>query len=180
MKLKSNSMKNLKQIIDIDEVDQQLLYWLQQDAARSNQDLARQVGISAPTCLRRVRRLHSAGLIERQVAVLNPQPLAAHYGEGLQAILEVTLERQSAQDLDAFEQRAVADDEVSQCWRVSAGPDFVLVVLVKDMPGYQALVQRLLGVQANVRNVKTFFAVRRAKCNPAVWLPPARGKALTS
>jgi DNA-binding Lrp family transcriptional regulator len=170
----------LKDTTAIDDIDQQLLYWLQQDASRTNQDLAKQVGISAPTCLRRVRRLHSAGLIERQVAVLNPEPLAARYGEGLQAILEVTLERQSAQDLDTFEQRAVTDAEVSQCWRVSAGPDFVLVVLVKDMPGYQQLVQRLLGVQANVRNVKTFFAVRRAKCNPAVWLPPVPASAVTS
>lgn len=161
----------MKQSTDIDAVDQQLLRLLQQDASRSNQDLAQAIGISAPTCLRRVRRLHTAGLIERQVAILRPEPLAEHYGEGLQAILEVTLERQSAQDLDAFEQRAVADDEVSQCWRVSAGPDFVLVVLVRDMPAYQALVQRLLGVQTNVRNVRTFFAVRRAKCNPMVWLP---------
>ena len=161
---------------DIDAIDQQLLYLLQQDASRSNQDLAHAVGISAPTCLRRVRRLHTTGLIERHMAVLRPEPLAEHFGEGLQAILEVTLERQSAQDLDAFEQRAVADAEVSQCWRVSAGPDFVLVVLVRDMPAYQALVQRLLGVQTNVRNVRTFFAVKRAKCHPAVWVPAASGE----
>jgi Lrp/AsnC family leucine-responsive transcriptional regulator len=164
-------MHELKRKIDTDDVDHRLLQLLQQDASRSNQDLAQAIGISAPTCLRRVRRLHTAGLIERQVAILRPEPLAELYGEGLQAILEVTLERQSAQDLDAFEQRAVADTEVSQCWRVSAGPDFVLVVLVRDMPAYQALVQRLLGVQTNVRNVRTFFAVRRAKCNPMVWLP---------
>ena len=161
----------MKQKIDIDEIDQRLLQLLQQDASRTNQDLALAVGLSAPTCLRRVRRLHSAGLIERQVAILRPEPLVEHFGEGLQAILEVTLERQSAQDLDAFEQRAVADAEVSQCWRVSAGPDFVLVVLVRDMAACQTLVQRLLGVQTNVRNVRTFFAVRRAKCNPMVWLP---------
>jgi Lrp/AsnC family leucine-responsive transcriptional regulator len=163
----------LKQTAEIDEIDHRLLQLLQQDASRSNQDLALAAGISAPTCLRRVRRLHSAGLIERQVAILRPEPLADHYGEGLQAILEVTLERQSAQDLDAFEQRAVADVDVSQCWRVSAGPDFVLVIVVRDMPAYQALVQRLLGVQTHVRNVRTFFAVRRAKCNPMVWLPGA-------
>lgn len=165
----------MEQIIDIDAIDQQLLRLLQQDASRSNQALAQAVGISAPTCLRRVRRLHTTGLIERQVAILRPEPLAEHYGEGLHAILEVTLERQSAQELDAFEQRAVADAEVSQCWRVSAGPDFVLIVLVRDMPGYQALVSRLLGVQTNVRNVKTFFAVRRAKCHPGVWLPGTKG-----
>ena len=53
----------------------------------------------------------------------------------------------------------------------SSDLDFVLVVLVRDMNAYQALVQRLLGVQTNVRNVRSFFAVKRAKCNPKVWLP---------
>ena len=148
---------------DIDAIDQQLLYLLQQDASRSNQDLAHAVGISAPTCLRRVRRLHTTGLIERHMAVLRPEPLAEHFGEGLQAILEVTLERQSAQDLEAFEQRAVADDAVQQCWRVSPGPDFVLVVQAADMPDYLAITQRLLTQDANVRNVKAFFATKRAK-----------------
>jgi DNA-binding Lrp family transcriptional regulator len=180
LKLKFILMAELKQSIIVDDIDQQLLYRLQQDASQSNQDLAREVGISPPTCLRRIRRLHSAGLIERQVAILNPAPLAEEFGEGLHAILEITLDRQSAQDLDAFEARAVSDPEVSQCWRVSAGPDFVLVVLVKDMAGYQWLVDRLLGVQANVRNVKTFFAVRRAKCIPSVWLPPAPTSPITS
>lgn len=162
----------MKSNTDLDDVDILLLTLLQQDASRPNQDLAAAAGISPPTCLRRVRRLRHSGLIEREVAILRPEPLAERHGHGLQAIVEVTLERQAAQDLEVFEQRAVADPEVQLCWRVSSGPDFVLAVLVKDMPAYQALVQRLLGAQANVRNVKTFFAVHRAKCSPAVWLPP--------
>ena len=52
---------------------------------------------------------------------------------------------------------------MQQCWRVSPGPDFVLVLRVPDMPGYQALVQRLFTQDANVRNVKAFFSVKRAK-----------------
>jgi Lrp/AsnC family leucine-responsive transcriptional regulator len=161
----------MKPQFDLDRTDLLLLALLQEDAARTNQNLASLAGISAPTCLRRIRRLHECGLIERQTTILRPEPLAERYGHGLQAILEVTLERQTAEDLDTFESRVVADAEVTMCWRVSAGPDFVLAVLVQDMPAYQALVQRLLGTSANVRNVKTFFAVRRAKCAPAVWLP---------
>jgi Lrp/AsnC family leucine-responsive transcriptional regulator len=156
---------------ELDDTDLQLLALLQEDASRSNQALAALTGVSAPTCMRRVRRLQAGGLIERHTAILRPEPLAERYGHGLQAILEVTLERQTAEDLDAFEARVVADPEVSLCWRVSAGPDFVLAIVVEDMPAYQALVQRLLGAAANVRNVKTFFAIKRAKCNPSVWLP---------
>ena len=72
----------------LDHVDRQLLDALQRDAGRSNQELAAQLGISPPTCLRRVRRLKALGLIERQVAILNPQALATVAGPGLQVLVE--------------------------------------------------------------------------------------------
>ena len=147
----------------LDAVDLQLLDLLQRDASLSNQALAEQVHVSPPTCLRRVRRLHTLGLLERQVALLQPDRLAALQGHGLAAIVEVALDRQGAEHLDAFEARAVAEDEVQQCWRVSPGPDFVLIVHTRDMPGYLALSQRLFTQDANVRNVKAFFSVHRAK-----------------
>jgi DNA-binding Lrp family transcriptional regulator len=78
-------------------------------------------------------------------------------------MVEVTLDAQGTEHLDAFEQRACADDAVQQCWRVSPGPDFVLVVQAADMPHYLAITQRLLTQDANVRNVKAFFATKRAK-----------------
>jgi len=62
---------------------------------------------------------------------------------------------------------------VQQCYRVSPGPDFVLIATVRDMPGYQALAQRLFTTDANVRNVKAFFSVKRAKFDPRVPLPAA-------
>jgi DNA-binding Lrp family transcriptional regulator len=57
---------------------------------------------------------------------------------------------------------------VQQVWRVSPGPDFLLVLWVADMPAYNAAVQRLFTQHANVRNVKTFFATKRAKFEPRV------------
>ena len=146
-----------------DQTDWQLLDLLQRDASLSNQALAERVHVSPPTCLRRVRRLHESGLIERQVALLQPDRLAALQGHGLAAIVEVSLDRQGAEQLDAFQTRAIADDAVQQCWRVSPGPDFVLIVHTRDMPGYLALSQRLFTQDANVRNVKAFFATQRAK-----------------
>ncbi len=154
--------------ITLDTVDLQLLNLLQTDAAQSNLALAEQVHVSPPTCLRRVKRLQDAGLIERQVAVLQPDRLAALQGHGLACIVEVSLDRQGEDLLDAFEQRAVADEAVQQCWRVSPGPDFVLVVHTRDMPGYLALTQRLFSSDTNVRNVKAFFATKRAKFDTKV------------
>jgi len=116
-----------------------------------------------------VRRLVEEGVIERRVALLNPHAL----GEGLTALVEVSLDRQGAEHLQAFEQHALAEGAVQQCYRVSPGPDFVLVLHVPDMPAYHALVQRLFTQDANVRNVKAFFSVKRAKFDPRIRLAPA-------
>lgn len=155
--------------ITLDATDLRLLDLLQQDAARSNQDLAAAAHVSPATALRRVRRLVEAGVIERRVALLSHERL----GHGLSAVVEITLDRQGAEHLAAFEQRAVADAAVQQCYRVSPGPDFVLVVWAADMAAYRALVQRLFTQDANVRQVKAYFSVSRAKFEPAIGLPAA-------
>jgi Lrp/AsnC family leucine-responsive transcriptional regulator len=154
---------------DADAIDMRLLEALQVDAAESNQSLAERLGISAPTCLRRIRRLRETGWIEREVAILD----ADRVGALLTAVIEVSLDRQDVAALDAFEQRIVPDKAVQQCYRVSPGPDFVLIVTVRDMSGYQALAERLFTSDANVRNVKAFFSLRRAKFDPRIPLPPA-------
>lgn len=157
-----------------DSVDLQLLDYMQQDASLSNQALAGLVHISPPTCLRRIKRMRDAGLIERQVAILNPDAMAAMVGHGLTAIVEITLDRQGAELLDAFEARVATDAAVQQCYRVSPGPDFCLVVVTPDMPGYLALAQRLFSSDANVRNVKAFFNLKRSKFEPKVPIFPVK------
>ena len=152
---------------DPDDTDLRILAALQRDASQSNQVLAERLAISPPTCLRRIRRLREAGWIEREVAILD----ADRVGPLLTAVVEVSLDRQDAASLDGFEDRVARDDAVQQCYRVSPGPDFVLVVTVRDMPAYQALAQRLFTSDANVRNVKAFFSVRRAKFSARVPLP---------
>ena len=157
--------------ITLDDTDLCLLDALQTDASLSNQALAALIHVSPPTCLRRVKRLRDAGLIERDIAVLAADKLAALTGHGLTALVEISLDRQGSDQLEAFEARVVADAAVQQCYRVSPGPDFVLVVQVADMPGYLALAQRLFTSDANVRNVKAFFSLKRAKFEPKVLLP---------
>jgi len=143
----------------LDDLDRRILEQLQEDSALTNQDLAARVHASPPTCLRRVRRLVDEGVIDRQVAILAAEKL----GSTLTAIVEITLDVQAAESLDAFEQSMLAEPAVLQCYRVSPGPDFVVIAQVKDMPAYHALVHRAFTAQANVRNVRTFFSVHRAK-----------------
>jgi Lrp/AsnC family transcriptional regulator, leucine-responsive regulatory protein len=151
----------------LDATDWAILAALQNDAAVTNHALAAAVHTSPATCLRRVRRLVDAGVIERRVALLSPEKV----GFGVTAFVEVSLDRQGAEALAGFEARAVAEPAVRQCHRVTPGPDFVLRIQLPDMAAYHALVQRLFTEDANVRNVKAYFSVHRAKDETALPLP---------
>jgi Lrp/AsnC family transcriptional regulator, leucine-responsive regulatory protein len=135
-----------------DAIDLKILAALQADCSISNQE---------------------AGFIERQIAILNSDKLAPLIGRGLEAIVEITLDRQGDEWLTVFESLVTEDDAVQQCYRVSPGPDFILHIRAADMPGYLAVAQRLFTAHANVRNVKAFFSVKRAKFRPNVPLAGA-------
>src|SRR3569832_1093051 len=110
---------------ELNYIDMALLDQLQTDSSLTNQELAAKVHISPPTCLRRVKRLRDAGLIARESAVLDPDKLAPVLGHGLQAVVEITLERQGDEEQSAFEHRVTEDAAVLLCFRVSPGPVFV-------------------------------------------------------
>ena len=130
----------------LDEVDRRILNMLQVDASHTNAELAELVHVSPPTCLRRVKQLTENGVIARQVA-----------------IVEITLDVQAAERMDEFERHVANEAAILQCYRVSPGPDFVLIVQVADMPAYHALAHRLFATQVNVRNVKAYFSTFRSK-----------------
>ena len=153
--------------MSLDETDLRILDQLQRDASQTNLDLAAKVHVSPATALRRTKRLFDEGYVEKTVALLSADKLAP----GLSAIVEVTLEPQTAQTLDAFEARANAEPAVQQCYRTASGPDFVLFATVPDMPAWHAFLQRLMTDDAHVRNVKSFFVAKRAKFAPAIPLP---------
>jgi Lrp/AsnC family leucine-responsive transcriptional regulator len=146
-------------VIALDELDRRILTVLQDNAGLSNLELAAIVHASPPTCLRRVKRLQELGVIERQVALVAPHKV----GPALTAIVEITLDHQAVEKLEEFEALVAQDAAVLQCYRVSPGPDFVLVVQVADMPAYHSLAHRLFATHANVRNVRSFFSILRSK-----------------
>ena len=157
-------MNHAPMMADLDATDRRLLTLLQANNALTNQELAALAHVSAATCLRRVRRLVEDGVIERQMAIVSTDLL----GAGLTAILEITLDLQGAEALTAFEDAMALEDAVQQCYRVSSGPDFVLIVYVNDMAAYHAFVHRALTAERNVRNVRSFFSVRRSKFAPVL------------
>jgi Lrp/AsnC family leucine-responsive transcriptional regulator len=145
--------------LGLDELDRRILNALQTDASQTNAELAEQVHVSPPTCLRRVKQLTENGVIARQVAIVDPDKVGAR----LTAIVEITLDVQAAERMAQFEKLAATEDAVMQCYRVAPGPDFVLIIQVADMPAYHALAHRLFATHANVRNVKAYFSTFRSK-----------------
>ncbi|MFL9924126.1 Lrp/AsnC family transcriptional regulator [Herbaspirillum lusitanum] len=149
----------MSQIFELDELDRRILNALQADAGQTNHQLAAAVHASPPTCLRRVKRMVEGGVILRQVALLAPEKL----GPSLTAIVEITLDRQGDEHQLEFEALVAQESSVLQCYRVTPGPDFVLMVQVADMPAYHALAHRLFAGHKNVRNVRSYFSVHRSK-----------------
>jgi len=145
--------------ITLDNLDLRILGILQTDSAISNIELADRVHTSPPTCLRRVKRLRELGVIQREIAILDHSKL----GVTLTAIIEVSLDRQAAEDHERFETYICAEPGVTQCYRVSPGPDFIVVAEVMDMAAYDEFARRLFSSSSNIRNVRTFFSTHRAK-----------------
>jgi Lrp/AsnC family leucine-responsive transcriptional regulator len=145
--------------IELDDLDRRILNALQADSTQTNNELALKVHVSPPTCLRRVKRLTESGVIMRQVALVAPQMV----GAGLTAIVEITLDHQASERLVEFEAHVAREAAVLQCYRVSPGPDFVLIVQVADMAAYHVLAHGLFATHSNVRNVRSFFSIFRSK-----------------
>lgn len=148
----------------IDHLDLEILKLLQEDSSVTHTALALKVGASVATCQRRVVRLKEIGVIQKEVALVD----AALIGQPMTVVCEVSLTNQSYEQLEAFESLVDQAQAVQQCYRVSAGADFILVAIVPDMNGYQSFASNYLTSGHGVRNVRTFFVSRASKFSTAL------------
>lgn len=142
-----------KPTLHLDEIDRKLLDLLQDDAARPLYELGELVGLSPSAVQRRLSRYRSGGVIDRQVAVLNPDAMP---GTVLACVL-VTLERESKRLHTAFRQRVLAAAEVQQCYDLAGAWDYLLVVAASNMPRCRAAIDELLLDAPNVKRYETLF-----------------------
>ncbi|RWO54357.1 Lrp/AsnC family transcriptional regulator [Mesorhizobium sp.] len=148
----------------MDRIDRKLLKLLQEDASRTNADLAAEVGLSPSSCLRRIRRLKSVGVIDRVVALLDP----AKAGRGMKAIVTVELERHGEQHMRRFLELAAMEPVVVQAYSVSGSTDAVLMLRLMDMDEFDTLCERLFRDRTNVARYYTMFVIRTAKETTAI------------
>jgi DNA-binding Lrp family transcriptional regulator len=155
--------------VKIDHIDRQILRELQADGRITNVELARRVGISAPPCLRRVRALEGAGIIQGYHADLEPASL----GFNITIFAQVGLTSQAEPDLVAFETLVGGWPEVRECHMLAGEADFLLKVVAEDWESYQRFVTTKLTAAPNVEHVKSALTIRASKREPGV--PVAAG-----
>jgi DNA-binding Lrp family transcriptional regulator len=143
----------------IDSIDRRILRTLQDDATISNVNLARRVGLSASPCLRRVRLLKDAGIIQRQVTLVEPTTV----GLGVSVFVQITLEKQSDRALRTFEKAVLERPEVMECYLMTGDADYLLRVVVPDIPSYERFVLEHLTHVSSVARVRSSFALKQVK-----------------
>ena len=143
----------------LDDFDLKLLELLQADARRPVPMLADEIGLSAPACYRRIRKLRETGVIAREVAVVRPRTL----GWPLSMIVLVTLERESARTVDEMMRVLEAVPEVVEAWNVTGDHDFAVRMVARSMEGYDELARRLFAADERVRSFKTLVVIRQVK-----------------
>src|SRR5262249_2666291 len=145
--------------VPLDRTDRELLKLLQQNNRRPLRSMAAELGISAPTCLRRVRRLEAQQVIRAPSALLNPASL----GFGVLAFVEVPLIDASGSDMLAFERRMDRCTEVLQCAELAGEVDYVVTVLTRGMPEFAEFTRRYLADDRRVRSYRSLLVLRQTK-----------------
>ena len=145
--------------LDLDSIDLAILRELQEDGRMTNVELASRVGISAPPCLRRVRRLEEAGIIAGYRAILDTGKL----GQEIVAFCLVGLHHQSDAELKTFAALTRDWPLVREAWMVSGESDFLLHCVAPDFKTFQAFVLEELTATENVDTVRSALTIRKVK-----------------
>jgi Lrp/AsnC family transcriptional regulator, leucine-responsive regulatory protein len=155
----------------VDAIDLRILDRLQRDARISNVELARAANLSPSPCLARVRALEAAGYIERYVTLLDPKKI----GLTVSVLVQVTLERQVESALDLFEKAVRERPEVMECYLMTGDADYLLRVLVPDVPAFERFILDFLSRVPGVGNIKSSFALKQVKYQTALPLVKSTG-----
>ena len=151
-------------MFELDKLDRKILIQLQANNRIANVDLAAEVGLSPPACLKRVRRLRDNRVITHDVALVDP----ALAGNTLELIVSVEMDRDRADIYQRFRQGIAKAREVTQCYQVTGQYDFILVISVADIQAYERFVERVLHQDINIRKFHTAISTRRVKFTTAI------------
>lgn len=150
--------------VSLDRLDRAILDILQRNNKTPQRKIAEMVNLSAPAVQRRVKRMEESGIIQANVAVINP----AKIGPSITLFVEVEMESERTDLYESAKRSFSSAPEVQQCYYVTGGADFILVVTVKTMQDYESLTRSLFFENNNVKHFRTYVAMDRVKVGLAV------------
>jgi DNA-binding Lrp family transcriptional regulator len=147
-----------------DATDTKILHLLQDNAKLTNVELASRVNLSPSPCLARVRALEQNGIISRYVTLLDPGKL----GLGISVFIQITMERQVERDLKDFQAEMTKYDEVMECYLMTGDFDYLIRVVVSDMPALERFIVDKLTKISGISNIKSSLALKQVKYKTAL------------
>ena len=151
----------------VDEFDRAILRILQQDNRTPQRTIGQAVNLSAAAVQRRIAAMEAAGVIQSNVALLDHDALSL----AITAIVEVMLRDERADTVDRAKSLFRATPEVQQCYYVTGGVSFMLIIIAPDMRVYEGLTRRLFAENDLVASYRTLVALDRVKAGMTVVVP---------
>ncbi len=141
---------------ELDATDRRILAALQKDAKITNADLSERVNLSPSACHRRVQRLEEDGFIAAYVALLNPRKM----GRPTTVFVEITLQSQAEDLLDAFEREVARVPDILECHLMAGTADYLIKIMAEDTEDFARIHRRFLSRLPGVRQMQSSFALR--------------------
>lgn len=148
----------------LDGFDRGILRILQADNTTPQRDIGATVNLSAPSVQRRIRRMEEEGVITANMAQVSPEAIGLH----LTIFVEVELVSETPAEIDRAKESSRSASEVQQCYYVTGGADFVLVVVVESMSAYEDFTRRCFFHSGNARKFRTFVSMDPVKRGTAI------------
>jgi Lrp/AsnC family leucine-responsive transcriptional regulator len=145
--------------MQLDSFDRKILSHIQRNARMTAAELSELVGLSPSACHRRLSALRESGVIQAEIAVIDPKAV----GRRITMIVTVTLEREHSDVITEFKRACRDNVEIMQCYYVTGQSDFVMVLTSRSMEAYDAFVERFLFSNRNVRRFETMVVMDRVK-----------------
>jgi DNA-binding Lrp family transcriptional regulator len=143
----------------LDELDRKILALVQQDARRAAEAIGAEIGLSASAVQRRIARLREEAVITAEVAIVDPKSV----GRSLTLIVDIEVERERPELMAALKHWIAGEPAIQEAWYVTGDGDFVLIVTARDVEDYDALMQKLVSENTNVRRFRTRVALGTLK-----------------
>ncbi|WP_067521970.1 Lrp/AsnC family transcriptional regulator [Endozoicomonas ascidiicola] len=152
----------------LDRIDRNILTLLQENNRIPNIELAEEVGLSPPACLKRVKQLRDSGVISQDVSLVNPELS----DNKMTMLVSVEMERDRKDIYKQFQAAIRNASEVTQCYQTTGNYDFILIVCVRDILAFEHFIDRVLRSNSNIRKFQSSLSIRRIKYSTAINIEP--------